>query len=184
MKTAKLALALIVTVSMSAAHAQSRYNYTDRGQAYVGANWFTGEFESSGGADFDIQSVYARGGYNLAEWAAVEARIGMGTSDDSFNIGGVEADAELKTFIGGYFVAGIPNESMFYPYAMVGYTRAEIEVEAAGFSEDETENDLSFGIGTDIHFNDFLGLNVEFTRYLDKSEADVTGLTVGAKFSF
>jgi opacity protein-like surface antigen len=181
-KTGKLMLAVVVVFAMPA-HGQVRQDYTDRGQAYVGLNWFTGEFESTGGADFDIQSVYARGGYNLAEWAALEARVGMGTSDDSFNIGGVRADAELDYFIGGYFVAGIPTDSIFYPYAMVGYTRADVDVDLGEFSEDETESDLSFGIGTDVHFNDFLGLNVEYTRYLDKSDADVTGLTVGVKFS-
>lgn len=150
-------------------------------QWYVGANWFTGEFEDSRGAEFDADAVYARGGYELAEWAAIEGRVGFGTSEDSFTVAGFEAKGEIDYFYGGYFVATYQHDSIFDPYLMVGYTDMEVDGTLGG---GESKDDFSYGIGADIEINDAFSLNVEYTSYLDESALDVTGITAGLKISF
>ena len=42
----------------------------------------------------------------------------------------------------------------------------------------------SYGIGVDIGIGSNVALNIEYIRYLDKSEFDLDAVAVGAVFSF
>lgn len=170
-KTLLTALALSAVIPMTQA------------DIYLGGNYLYVDY-SEGDIDVDLGALYLRGGYQFNEWAAVEVRAGTGISDDSVNYYGWKFDVELKEMYGAYFVAGIPNGSMFYPYAVVGYTRAEMDVSAYGFSESASESDFSYGIGTDIRFTENFAANLEFVRYMDKGGVEVDGLSAGIKYTF
>lgn len=151
--------------------------------AYLGGNYLYVDYAEED-IDLDLGALYLRGGYQFSDWAAVEARVGAGIQDDSMFYMGVPVDAELKNLYGAYFVAGIPNESMFYPYAVAGYTRAELEASVYGYSESGAESSFSYGIGTDIRFTETFAGNIEFMRYMDKDGFEMDGLSAGIKFLF
>ena len=79
--------------------------------------------------------------------------------------------------------AGVPVNETFYPYAVLGYTRGELEASVMGFTVSESESDTSFGLGADFNFEGFT-LNVEYLNYLDKDEAEISGVSIGFSKSF
>lgn len=173
----KHAKTLLATLTLSAliplAHAEP----------YIGGNYLYLDY-SEGEIDVDLGALYLRGGFQFNEWAAVEARIGTGISDDSVDFYGWDADVEVNEIYGGYFVAGIPNSSMFYPYAVVGYTQGELEINVAGLSESDSDGDFSYGLGLDLRFTDSLAGNIEFMRYMDIDGGELDGFSAGIKYSF
>lgn len=114
-----------------------------------------------------------------------------------------EADAKLDKLYGIFLRAGAPAGS-FYPYAVMGLTHGKGETskgrivgsgEVAGLTgrqtltveyeiEDETETDLSYGLGVDFRFNDRIAANAEWMSYLDKDGAKIGGFTLGLVYSF
>jgi len=97
---------------------------------------------------------------------------------------GERVKAELNELYGAYFVAGIPNSTLFYPYLVAGYTRGELEASVGGYSASDSESDFSYGIGTDLRFSENFAANIEFMRYLDKDGFEMDGLSAGIKYTF
>lgn len=156
-------------------------------EIYLGGNYLYLDYSEEyyyDDLELDLGALYLRGGYQFADWAAVEVRVGTGVSDDTVNEFGINVDVELEELYGAYFIAGIPNSSLFYPYAVAGYTRAEMDVSAWGFSESASESDFSYGLGTDIRFSENFAANIEFMRYMDKDGVEVDGLSAGIKYTF
>ena len=114
-----------------------------------------------------------------------------------------EADTELDDLYGLFLRAGMPAGS-FYPYVLLGYTEGKGETSSGRFvasgnvngltgrqtltaeleRDDETESDLSYGVGVDYRFNDSVAVNAEWISYLDKDDAQISGLTLGLVYSF
>lgn len=140
--------------------------------AYMGANYAL--IDADG---IDLAAIVVKGGVQLNEWAAVEARAGFGVQDDSY----LGVDVELNYLVGGYFIAGIPNDSGFYPYAIAGYTQAEAEASGYGLSEQESDTDVSYGAGINYGFTETLAGNLEFMRYAD---SDFDAISFGVSFKF
>jgi len=128
----------------------------------------------------DLGALAAKVGYQITDWAAVEARVGFGVQDDRYH--GVKV--ELDNFYGAYFLAGLPNESIFYPYLVAGYTQMEVKASAYGMSEKADESDFSYGIGARIAINEAWAGNVEFMRYLDTGGEEIDALSVGLILKF
>lgn len=127
-----------------------------------------------------LNAVYGRFGAFFNENISAEARLGLGVGDDSF--GG--AKVELDNFYGVYVRGGIPAGEVFYPYAVLGYTKGKTSFSGGGFSDSNSDSDLSYGIGADFKVTESLKINAEYLSYLDKDEAEITGVSVGVAFSF
>jgi len=130
--------------------------------------------------DIDLGAVALKGGYQINEWAAVEARVGFGVDDDK--IGG--AKAELNHFYGAYVVAGLPNSSIVLPYAIVGYTKGEVEARFAGVKIKSDGDDWSYGVGARVGMSDRLSANFEFIRYADKNDAELDAVNIGLVYKY
>ena len=143
--------------------------------AYVGGNYAFIDID-----DVDVGALVFKGGYKFNEWAAVEARAGFGIDDDSY----YGVDVELDSLFGAYFVAGMPTTTGFYPYAIVGYSRGELEASGFGNSLSEDESGLSYGLGLDYNFTDFVAANVEVIRYLDEDDAEADAISLGLTYRF
>ncbi|WP_319782238.1 porin family protein [Oceanisphaera sp. IT1-181] len=78
----------------------------------------------------------------------------------------------------------LPVADVFYPYAILGYTRAELEEKSPGKSEKSSNDDISFGIGADIRLNSNTDLNLEYMNYLDKDDVAIDGFSVGVTYRF
>jgi len=130
--------------------------------------------------------------------------VGVGTSTAVTDPRAVfEADTKLDKLYGLFLRAGMPAGS-FYPYMVMGLTHGKGETskgriigtgDVTGLTgrqtltvsheiTDETESDLSYGIGVDFRFNDRVVANAEWMSYLDKDGAKIGGFTLGLVYSF
>jgi opacity protein-like surface antigen len=166
MKKAKSIFAALTLSSLSSLAAA---------QAYIGGNYAFVDEE-----DLDLGALVLKAGYQFSDWASVEARYGFGVADDSYQ--GV--DVELNYMFGGYFRAGLPNESGFYPYAIFGYTKGEAEASGYGMSIKSDDSDFSYGLGLDYNFDQSIAANIEFMRYLDSDGVETDAIALGLSYKF
>lgn len=126
-----------------------------------------------------LTALFGRFGTHFNENFSGEIRVGLGIGDDSVNVLGTDVNVELDNMFGGYLRGGVSVSEGFYPYAILGYTRGELTASASGFSNSESESDVSFGIGADFSFGESTKFNLEYINYLDKDGAEVSGFSVG-----
>src|SRR5690554_1133055 len=127
-------------------------------------------------ADADVGTLSGKVGVMANEYVGLEARAGFGVDDDK--IAGV--DVKLDNFFGGYATFNMVNESPFRPYAVLGFTRVELEV---GNRSDD-ESDFSYGAGVNFEMAQNLSGNLEYMRYYDDSDVTVDGIGLGVQFNF
>jgi opacity protein-like surface antigen len=166
MNKARFLLAAITLSSLSSLAAAN---------AYVGGNYAFIDEE-----DVELGALVLKAGYQFNDWASVEARYGFGVGDDSYQ--GI--DVELNYLFGGYFRAGLANDSGFYPYAIIGYTKGEAEASGYGMSLKSDDSDFSYGLGLDYSFDETIAGNVEFMRYLATDGVDTDAIAVGLTYKF
>ncbi|MBC6428061.1 MAG: porin family protein [Cellvibrionales bacterium] len=162
-------------------------------ELYYGGLGYAALESSAGSVDRDAHGIYGSLGVKFNKHFSGEVRAAFGVGDDQ--------GVELDTFFGAYVRAGVPITERFSLYALAGYTRSEsgavdldaftvtvegvdvdsVEVEGV---DSASETDISFGVGTDYKFTDRFGLNVEYTNYLDKGSAELSGFSVGGFFTF
>lgn len=89
-------------------------------------------------------------------------------------------DVALDNFFGGYATFNMVNESPFTPYAVLGFTRVELEF---GNRSDD-ESDFSYGAGVNFEIAQNLSGNVEYMRYYDDNDVTADGIGLGVQFNF
>jgi len=147
---------------------------------YYGANVAFIDYSEEGvAADASVTALYGRVGTSFNENFSAEARIGFGLADDTVTIFGEDIDVELNNYFGAYLKGGAQVTEVIYPYAIIGYTRGEVEYSAFGASISESESDVSFGLGADLTVTDGMTFNIEYMNYYDKDGAELSGFSVG-----
>lgn len=148
---------------------------------YAGAGYLIGNYDDNDvRKDADLDGLFIRGGYQLNDNLAIEARLGEGVNDDS--IYGVKL--ELKEFYGAYFKVGMPTSIGLYPYVIAGGTHGKLEASYHGYHDSASKTDLSYGAGADYHFDSKWSAGVEYMKYLDTDGIDFTGVTLGVNYKF
>lgn len=146
---------------------------------YVGGNISAMAMDEDGLEDANLVALYGRLGTEFTQNFSAEIRVGTGLDDDKINVNAlgtnVPVNVELKHFYGAYVRGIIPIADAFYPYAVVGFTRAELEYRALGFSEKTSGDDISFGVGADIRLTSNTDLNLEYMNYYDKDDVSIDG---------
>lgn len=183
-KVAKLFTLTALIVSSNTAFAQEM-----QPQGYLGLGYAFLTYEEDGIAkDFDLGALGVKSGAKLTPYFAIELRAGFGVDDESVRINDVSAKLELDYFVGGYLLAGLPNETPFFPYVVVGMTRGELTATASGpggyASISESESDFSYGAGADFSVTEQFLVNAEYMNYIDKDGVEVTGPSIGVTFLF
>ncbi|WP_051252482.1 porin family protein [Ferrimonas kyonanensis] len=145
---------------------------------YVGGQY--NFMEVDGGPSVDIGALSGRLGYEFNRNVAVEARLGMGVSDDTL----MGVDIELNYYYGVYLRGQMPMDSGFTPYVIAGYTKGELEASNDFDKAKEDENDFSYGIGVDFAATDNLDVGLEYMMYLDKKDVEVSGFSLGVTYRF
>ncbi|MZR61333.1 porin family protein [Alcanivorax sp. DP30] len=157
---------------------------------YVGGSYSQIQYDNE---EFDtdtlkIDAATVNAGFEVTDFLALEARGGVGLNEDSQGI----ADFELDHLYGGYVKLGAPISDTVRPYVIGGYTKAKGTVSADGevagvtysFSDSENFEDESWGAGLDMNITDTLGANLEYMRYIDTDEEEISGISVGLRSAF
>lgn len=150
---------------------------------YAGANFSIVEYEESGLDSVEPTALVLRLGNEFTPNLALEARLGIGLSDDSVNVFGTTVDVEVDQFVGVYGRAIAPLGAVSL-YGLIGYTDGELTASANGVSISADDSDLSYGVGADFVLNKTSAVNVEWARLLSTSDYDVTALSVGYRYNF
>ena len=170
-------LLLLAVLSLFSLVANAQYA---QHRDYVGGGFVRGDLNFVG-EDFDLNALDLRLGVEMQKWLHVEGRVGFGLNDKA--IGGVEIS--INRLLGVHAVASYPSNSLFRPYALVGFTYGEVHIRVPGVgSADESETDLSLGAGVDVKMSDGIDLFLEYMQYVDKGLIDLGGITLGLKFDF
>ena len=147
---------------------------------YVGGSIAAVNADFSIPQDADLVALYGRLGTEFSENFSGEVRLGTGIDDDNLGI----TKVELNHFYGAYVRGGIPVADVFFPYAVVGFTRAELERSNRFGSTKDSGTDVSFGVGTDIRISHNVDLNVEYMSYYDKNDVSIDGFAAGITYRF
>lgn len=148
---------------------------------YVGGGYTFAAIESDDvDVDADLGLLFLRGGYQINQYLAVEARLGEGVQDDK--IQGVKL--EVEEVYGAYAKVGLPTGVGLYPYALLGMTHAKLKASVPGASATSTDSDISYGIGADYWFNKQLSAGLEYANLYDKEGDTISGLTLGINYKF
>ena len=158
---------------------------------YVGVNYTRADL--SGALDADFDTIAIKGGYEFTNWLALEARYGASFSDSSyretFGPFTIRVKYQVEHYYGAYGRLTLPNSTLFKPYVIAGYTEAELKETAhvndykLGSSTIRGEA-FSYGAGVNLEFSERFSVNAEYMRLIDKGDADLDGLTVGASYRF
>ena len=150
---------------------------------YVGGSYST--LETDIVVEFDLAALVFNGGYQFNDYVAVEVRAGTGITDDDFTGIGGSVDLELDYLYGVYTKIGVPTGTNVYPYVVLGYTKAELEVSSSiGLSASDSDSDTSYGIGARFQVNDNVGVVVEYMNWYDDDDVEITGFNIGASYKF
>ena len=167
----------------SAAFAADPQVYVEIGPALTDAGFTDGDTHISG---------LARAGVEVTSWAAfeVEGVLGLGNTSDTRS-NGDQREKGLNHQFGGFLRLGIPINDKIFPYARLGYAKAQTGVEIRSTDNGmtdirESEDNFggpAFGFGIQANFGDDAqnGLRLDLTGLLaDGDEEEFFDLFDGA----
>jgi opacity protein-like surface antigen len=163
------------------------------GESYIGAQYGIGDYDEDGvSKTFNPTALIGVFGYYFHPNFSVEGRVGIGLQDDTqfvpeFGLSGVEATLDIEYLAGLYGTGHINLTESSSIYGVLGASNVKAtasvpSIPALKATDDETG--VSFGVGADIGISKNIALNIEYMRYLNKSDYDLDVIGLGAKYSF
>ena len=133
-----------------------------------------------------LTALNARLGKHYGEYFAAEVRLGVGLGDDVIQIDGVDtiANLEIRDMYGIYARAGARIAERFYPYALIGYSHANLEGSLDQFTAEGDFGGVSYGIGLDVQIKRDLSANLEYISYFDFLGLELSGFSLGLSRAF
>ena len=133
-----------------------------------------------------LTALNARLGKHYGEYFSVEVRLGVGLGDDVIEIDGEDsiANLEIRDMYGIYARAGTRIAERFYPYALIGYSNANLEGSIDGFTAEGDLGGVSYGLGLDIEIKRDLSANIEYISYFDSLGLELSGFSLGLSRAF
>lgn len=161
---------------------------------YIGVQYGIGNYsEKNISEDFKPTAAIVRFGHYFRPRYSIEGRLGFGLQDDTqflpeFGVSGLDASFELDSII-GLFATGHFNLSKSASiYGALGVSKVEVTTRVPSLLpaaiSDGDETSISYGIGADIGIGKELVLSIEYMRYLDKTDFDLSMTGVGVSFKF
>lgn len=140
---------------------------------YAGVQYAFLKYERDGFDNAEPTALNIRGGLEINDYFAFEARLGFGANGDKAN----GTDVEVDTLAGVYAKAGIMASAPISPYLIGGWTYVNLN---------EDDHDLSYGGGVEIRTNENLSVNLEYMDIINNFDnaADITAVHLGLTYKF
>ena len=155
-------------------------DFLREGRSFGGGQIAPLTLSEDGASDAEPSALIGRVGTFVGNQLAVEGRFGVGFDDDT--VDGV--DVEIDRLVGVYGSGHIPMGGTSSLYAVLGYSDVKASFSGPDGSTTDSESGFSYGFGADIGITRAIALNVEFMRYIDRSDVDVEALAVGLHYRF
>jgi len=138
----------------------------------------------------DFKPTVLRGivGYQLNSNFSVEGQLGMGLADGTAMVDQANAEANVKvsSMYGLYAKAKTELAPGFEAFGRAGYAKADatIKVNSIGYSESNSKDGFSWGIGAAYAISPAVALTVDYMSYFNKDDVKASGYTLGVQFNF
>lgn len=121
-------------------------------------------------------------GYQFAKSFALEGQYGTGISDDSINSTTVEVDKYSALFLR---IGGNSTYNGIRLYLLAGQTKTELKTDPANSGDTEFKGG-AWGIGAEEFSKSIKNMAYvfEYIRYYSRSDADITGISLGLRYNF
>lgn len=171
---------------------------------YLGGNYSATQFEPNWiYSNFTIKSLEGVAGVQLLDYLSVEGRIGAGLGEDkefaklytqeivddegngTGEYGWVRADmtAGVKYYGSFYLKPHLSNEKASF-YALIGYTSIEMDLSVPAIVEDESEADVSYGIGATFRISEDVDFVMEWKKIINAGTYSIRGGAIGFNYRF
>lgn len=170
---------VIMILSIAVFTSQPLLADSTHGYRYTGASIDFMDIESKGMQDASINHIEGRIGGYANDYIAVEARLGVGLTDDTVS----GTDLSLRYSLGAFVRDGFPVTEQVFPYVILGFSRADFKAKTAGDTDTNAETDSSYGIGIDVEVIN-LALTAEYLNMIDKNDTTFLGFSVGFTTKF
>ena len=156
---------------------------SDDGRTYIGLNY--AQLDDS---DLDPAALQLKIGHFFNDYVAIEGRAAFGVGDETGNIDGLSASAEVENYYGIYVKAQYPVNDHFKPYIAAGYSHVEVDVTVRYFGDEysgsASDSGFSYMLGADIDVTDSFGFNLEYGRLIDSSDGELDLISGGVHYKF
>lgn len=139
--------------------------------------------DTLGTEDFTPSLVIIKGGYDLLEYLAVEARIGVGLTKGERSSFDVSREVDIKSLYGAFakLQSGWSDVNL---YLLLGYTTSSVDISSTNVSRSEDFDGASYGIGADFSLSGDSYFNLEYMQYYDADNITAVGLGAGLTVRF
>lgn len=122
-------------------------------------------------------------GMFVSNQLAIELEYGEGMEDDESK----DVTVEIEDHTGIYlrYVGDSSYNGVFF-YLIAGSVKTSLNIESAAGNSKETIEDIAYGIGAEERSSSIKNMiySLEFTRYADKDEGEISGIKLGFRFHF
>lgn len=177
----KLRNAWVMAVALCSASAAYAVDDSESTNWYFGlsASSFDFERKGTGSHSYNTHGFVAKIGYDLADYLAVEGRIGAGNSSDT-DAAGLRMEAQRISAV--YVRGNLPLEKIKL-YVLGGYGAVSTKSELLGTDSRTKElKGTSYGLGIELYGNRTTALTAEYVRYV--SEQTYTDAVLGLDNKF
>ena len=133
--------------------------------------------------DFNPTALIFKLESKVNENFAIQGRLGMGITDNCKGISGLEACFRLNNMLGIYAKGIAPVSEKFSFHGMVGYTMgtgtATLSDGIDKISNSDSNSDLSFGVGFEVRMSEHSSFNLDYIKYMSKSDFDISAIEAG-----
>ena len=157
-----------------------------QGGAYFGGGYSLVTYDQTGLGDADPTAAVSRFGFHFTENLALEGRLGFGLSGGDQSVSGGTVEYKVEQISGAYLVGHLPLAETASLYGLAGVTRVELSrsLRNLNLTGDQENSGFSYGAGIQIDLTQRISGYLEWVQYLDRSDYDVSALTIGAAYYF
>ena len=183
MKLLAVAAASAILMLGTAAHAQQKSPlYGELGYTFM-------KFEDGFGGNARPGVLRGILGYDFHPNFAVEGMAGFGIQDDDttnvINGQSVRIDYDVQHIWGIYGKAKYNYQNWEF-YGRLGFADSKIDAEAPAFAvrADDSDTDISYGLGVNYHFNPKWSAGIDYMDYNSSGDARLRGFTLSVGYRF
>ena len=143
---------------------------------YGGMQLAAGSYSVDNSPDDSMLAFVARAGSYLNDYFSVEGRIGFSLPGDSLS--------KLDSLSGVYSLAHIPISNGTSIYGLLGYSKAKAVALKSGYPVAGEGTGASYGAGLDIDFGKKVDMDIEYTKYLNKPDFNLSSVNMGVVIRF
>lgn len=143
---------------------------------YFGVQYGYLDFDRGAVDGAALDAFTLRGGLDINELIAAEARVGLGLSDDTRQ--GIKT--EMNYHYGVYAVINLPTRTQLDPYLLGGYSYVDSTVNGSDYSDDG----LAYGAGLKWAMNDESALTLEYLKVADNDYTKQNLISLGILYHF